>query len=68
MKAAQLKRYGGWDAVAMADISKPAVSEGKVLIEIHAAGVKRGDLLFGQAYVFGSGSGSFAETYDSANT
>jgi len=103
MKAAQLKKYGGREAVAMADISKPAISEGKVLIEVHAAGInpfdwkvragymkefipltfpstlggdfsgvaveagpgaagiKRGDPLFGQAYVFGGGSGSFAE-------
>jgi len=87
----------------MADISKPAVSEGKVLIEVHSAGInpfdwkvragymkefirltfpstlggdfsglavevgpavagiKRGDPLFGQAYIFGGGSGSFAE-------
>jgi alcohol dehydrogenase len=103
MKAAQLKKYGGREAVSMADISKPAVSEGKVLIEVHAAGInpfdwkvragymkdfirltfpstpggdfsgvalevgpgvsgiKRGDPLFGQAYVFGGGSGAFAE-------
>ncbi len=39
MKAAQLKAYGGKEAVVINEISKPEVGEGQVLVEVHAAGV-----------------------------
>lgn len=39
MKAAQLKKYGGREAIEITDISKPTVTEGKILIEVQAAGV-----------------------------
>ena len=103
MKAAQLNKYGGPEAIAITETSKPAISEGKILIEVHAAGInpfdwkvragymekfmplsfpstlggdfsgvtvevgpgvagiKKGDPLFGRAYIFEGGSGSFAE-------
>lgn len=39
MKAAQLIQYGGKEAVSINDITLPEVGEGKVLIEVHAAGI-----------------------------
>lgn len=39
MKAAQLTKFGDSDAIAINSIQKPGVSDGKVLIEVHAAGV-----------------------------
>lgn len=39
MKAARLITFGDKDSVLIKDIEKPAVSEGKILIEVYAAGV-----------------------------
>lgn len=39
MKAAQLIKYDEKEAVAVKDIGKPAVEEGKILVEVHEAGV-----------------------------
>ncbi len=39
MKAAQLTKFGESDAIAINSITIPEVSEGKVLVEVHAAGV-----------------------------
>lgn len=39
MKAAQLTQYGGKEAVAINEIAKPEIETGKVLVEVHAAGV-----------------------------
>jgi alcohol dehydrogenase len=43
MKAAQLIQYGGKEAIAINDISVPEIVEGKVLIEVYAAGVNPAD-------------------------
>jgi len=39
MKAAQLTHYGGKEAVKIADVSTPTTSDGKILVEVYAAGV-----------------------------
>ena len=40
MKAAQISKYGGTDVIQInKDAPKPAISPGKLLIEVHAAGV-----------------------------
>src|SRR6266581_5719832 len=39
MKALVLKRYGGLDQVAFADIARPALKPGEILVQIHAAGL-----------------------------
>lgn len=103
MKAAQINKYGGSEVIEISkNAAKPTLSAGKVLVEVHAAGVnpvdwkiregylqqmaplkfpatlggdfsgviveggadtglKKGDEVYGQASVLGSGSGSFAE-------
>lgn len=37
MKTAQIKNYGGPEVIEITDINKPAVKEGQVLVEVHAA-------------------------------
>jgi alcohol dehydrogenase len=39
MKAAQLTQYGGKEAIAINDVETPQITDGKVLVEVHAAGV-----------------------------
>src|SRR6266699_5490710 len=39
MKALVLKRYGGLDQVAFADISRPALKPDEILVRVHAAGL-----------------------------
>src|SRR6266550_3786957 len=39
MKALVLKRYGGLDQVAFADIARPALKPGEILVQVHAAGL-----------------------------
>src|SRR6266498_2148674 len=39
MKALVLKRYGGLDQVAFADIPRPALKPGEILVQVHAAGL-----------------------------
>lgn len=39
MKAAQLTKFEGSKAVEILDIEKPQVAEGKILVQIFAAGV-----------------------------
>ena len=39
MKALVLKRYGGLDQVAFADIPRPALKPDEILVEVHAAGL-----------------------------
>src|SRR5437899_5817730 len=39
MKALVLKRYGGLDEVAFADIPRPALKPNEILIQVHAAGL-----------------------------
>jgi NADPH:quinone reductase-like Zn-dependent oxidoreductase len=39
MKALILKRYGGLDHVAFADIPRPALKPGEILVQVHAAGL-----------------------------
>jgi hypothetical protein len=34
-----LKRYGGLDQIAFADIPRPALKPGEILIRLHAAGL-----------------------------
>ena len=39
MKALVLKRYGGFDQVAFADIPRPALKPDEILVQVHAAGL-----------------------------
>jgi NADPH:quinone reductase-like Zn-dependent oxidoreductase len=39
MKALILKRYGGLDHVAFADIPRPVLKPGEILVQVHAAGL-----------------------------
>ena len=39
MKAVVLKRYGGLDHVAFADISRPPLKPDEILVQVHAAGL-----------------------------
>jgi hypothetical protein len=39
MKALVLKRYGGLDQVAFADIPRPALKPYEILVQLHAAGL-----------------------------
>jgi NADPH:quinone reductase-like Zn-dependent oxidoreductase len=39
MKALMLKRYGGADPLAFADIPRPAIKPDEILVEVHAAGL-----------------------------
>ena len=39
MKALVLKRYGGLDEVAFADIPRPALKPNEILVQVHAAGL-----------------------------
>jgi NADPH:quinone reductase-like Zn-dependent oxidoreductase len=39
MKALILKRYGAHDGLELADIPKPAIGPGDILVKVHAAGV-----------------------------
>jgi len=39
MRALVLKRYGGLDQIAFADISRPALKPDEILVQVHAAGL-----------------------------
>lgn len=39
MKASQISNYGGTEVHALNDVDKPSPGEGRVLVEVHAAGV-----------------------------
>src|SRR6266508_6310746 len=39
MKALVLKRYGGLDQVAFADIPRPTLKPDEILVQVHAAGL-----------------------------
>ena len=43
MKALVLKRYGGLDQIAFADIPRPAVKPDEILVQVHAAGLNPSD-------------------------
>ena len=63
MKAAQIKGYGGSDAIEMvADAPKPSVEAGKVLVEVHAASLNRIDVITRAGYMHEMMSLSFPVT------
>src|SRR5439155_8731289 len=39
MKALVFKNYGGLDQIAFADIPRPALKPGEILVQVHAAGL-----------------------------
>ena len=45
MRAAQISELSGPDAVKVVDVDAPAIGEGQLLIDVHAAGVNFPDLL-----------------------
>jgi len=52
MKAAQIKGYGGSDAIEMvADAPKPSAEAGQVLVEVHAASLNRIDVITRAGYM-----------------
>lgn len=51
MKAAQIKEYGHADQFVVSDIDKPAVSAGKVLVEVHSASVNPFDTMVREGYL-----------------
>ena len=48
MRAAQISELSGPDAVKVVDVDAPAIGEGQLLIDVHAAGVNFPDLLIVQ--------------------
>jgi NADPH:quinone reductase len=48
MKAAQLSRFGGPDALDIVEIEKPSPGKGEVLIRVHAAGINYFEALMRQ--------------------
>lgn len=51
MKAAQISEYGHADAVKIVDIDKPEITEGAVLIEVHAASINPFDTTVREGYM-----------------
>lgn len=53
MQAAVRRRYGSADLVHLAEIDRPVVKDGEVLVRVHAAGVDRGvwHLMAGKPYL-----------------
>src|SRR3989344_9099259 len=52
MKTAQINKYGGKEAVEINDtVSKPQAEEGKIVVEIYAAGVNPIDWKICQGYM-----------------
>ena len=45
MKAITRDRFGSTDVLSFADVSRPHIPTGDVLVDVHAAGVNRGDAL-----------------------
>lgn len=51
MKAAQMNGYGGADVVLVNDIDKPQVTDGKVLVEMHASSINPFDAKLRAGYM-----------------
>lgn len=51
MKAAQIKEYGDASVIEVADIAKPGIQEGYVLIEVHAASLNPFDTIVRAGYL-----------------
>lgn len=52
MKAAQINRYGGSETVEInKDVAKPDISDGKLIVEVHAAGVNPFDWKVREGYM-----------------
>ena len=59
MKAIVQDRYGSTDTLALAEIEKPTIGEGEVLVRVRAAGVDQGvwHLMAGMPYLVRYGFG-----------
>jgi len=51
MKAAQINEYGHADVLKIADVPVPAVSEGKVLVAVHASSINPFDTVIREGYM-----------------
>ena len=51
MKAAQINEYGHVDVLKIADVPVPAVSEGKVLVAVHASSINPFDTVIREGYM-----------------
>lgn len=52
MKTAQINKYGGKEVIEInSNVSKPQVAEGKIVIEVHAAGINPIDWKIRQGYM-----------------
>ncbi|HSW80149.1 MAG TPA: NADP-dependent oxidoreductase, partial [Candidatus Saccharimonadales bacterium] len=51
MKAAQITAYGPAENIKVVDVEKPSVSDGKVLVKVHAASLNPFDISIREGYV-----------------
>ncbi len=51
MKAAQIKKFGGIEVIEVADIKKPKIEKGKVLVKVYASSINPVDKIIREGYM-----------------